>query len=185
MARRPQITNGVRHNGDAPPPSTLAAQIVQNQTRQAGHPSDGEPNVFTQLLHELLNNPAAAQESDVQVNAQLISVVAEAGLAPLIQDNPFVQLDALLSRAVDSLAVIEATIRRQPEVLFAQASEDGPQLLLSLLARLTAVCGRKGCHELPIAQLLDSAIAALMIAPSLWQHVQTLHDCIQEVIDGE
>ena len=122
MARGVPITNGVHKNGDGPPPSTLAAQIVQNQYRAAPQ-KNGEAATFAQLLREILHDHAATPETNVQVNVKLISVVAEAGLAPLADDNPFPQWDSLIAQAIDSIAVIQATIRRQPEVLFSTISE--------------------------------------------------------------
>ncbi|TKA23330.1 hypothetical protein B0A50_07538 [Salinomyces thailandicus] len=144
MARGASKPNGVRPNrhgvhingdGEVPPPSTLAAQIVQKQTRSAAtqrQPQTAEDTTLANLLHEMLYNPAAAQETDANVNVQLVNVVAEAGLGPLAIDDPFAQLDMLLPQARDSIAVIDKTIRRQPELLFTPVVDDGPQLLLPL-----------------------------------------------------
>jgi len=185
MARRMPNVNTSHVNGNAPPPSTLAAQIVQNQTRHAGLPKDGETATFAQLLQEILSNANAVQETDVDVNVQLINVVAEAGLAPLPLDNPFAQWDVLVPQARDSIAVIENTLKRQPEVLITQVSEDGPQLLLPLLARLLAVCGRQRCHDIPIPRLIDTAITSLSTSVRLWQSVRPVKRVFREVVDGE
>ena len=183
MTRRTSNVNGTYTNGDAPPPSTLAAQIVQNQTT-AAPPQNGETPSFSELLQEILNNHAATPETDVQVNVKLISVVAQAGLGPLTDGNPFTQADTLLSQAADSLAVIESTIRRQPEVLFASTGANGPQLLLPLLSRLLAVCGRQKCEDLPIVRLLDSTFAALGAFIDLWQNAQVLRLVIEDCVNG-
>ncbi|KAK3703151.1 serine/threonine-protein kinase M1 [Vermiconidia calcicola] len=182
MARGVPITNGVPINGDGPPPSTLAAQIVQNQYRAAPQ-KNGEAATYAQLLREILHDHAATPETDVQVNVKLISVVAEAGLAPLADDNPFVQWDSLIAQATDSIAVIEATIKRQPEVLFSTINENGPQLLLPLLARLAAVCGRPRCQDLPIVQLLNSVFGVLKASIDLWEYAQVLRDAVQNCVD--
>jgi len=185
MTRRMPPVAGRVLNGDAPPPSTLAAQIVQNQTRRAASPKNGESATFTQLLQEILSNPdAARQETDVNVNVQLINVVAEAGLGPLFQDNPFAQLDLLISQAKDSISVIERTIKQQPEVLLTPVSKDGPQLVLLLLARASAASGRPKCQDVPISRLLDTAITALMLSSDLWQDASMVRQALQEVIDG-
>lgn len=183
-----QRPNGVHINGGGPPPSTLAAQIVQNQRAPAAtqrQQQDGEDPTLANLLHEMLHNPAAAQETSVAVNVQLVNVVAEAGLAPLAFDDPFASLDTLIPQAKDSISVIEKTVRRQPELLFTHSSEDGPQLALPLLARLIAVCGRPRCENLPAAALLDSFIRCLTASNELWQTARVLQQIFQETVDGE
>ena len=184
MARRIPNVNGVHANGDAPPPSTIAAQIVHNQTRAPVTQQNGETETFSQLLHEILHNHAATPETNVDVNVKLVSVVAEAGLAPLADGNPFPQWDVLIPQAVDSIAVIGATIKRQPDVLFTPTSQDGPQLFLPLLARLAAICGRQKCEELPIVPLLDAMFHVLETSIDLWQDAQTLQQVLQECVDG-
>lgn len=186
MARRTATAVTMPANGEMPPPSTLAAQIVQNQTKATAPEQQGENATFAQLLHELLHNPGATPETDVHVNVKLVSVVTEAGLAPLVDDNPFADWDAIISQAVDSITVIEATIRRQPETLFTPAVEDGPPVLLSLLARLLAICGRPKVEALPIIRLLTTTLGVLKASIDIWQYAQTLQvtlqDCVDEVL---
>ena len=172
-------------NGDGqPPPSTLAAQIVQNQTRPpTGQHPPGEKATFAQLLHELLNNPAAAPETDIEVNVKLISVLAEAGLAPLLDGNPFADWDTLLTQAIDSLTVIEATIGRQPAILFESTSVGGPQLFLSLLASIAALSGHPKCNDLPIIRLLSATLGVLKASLDLWQYVHTLREALQDCVE--
>lgn len=185
MARRVPTADGAQNNDYAPPPSTYAAQIVQNQTRPAAPQQDGDHPTFPKLLHAILNDPAAAQETDLRVNVQLIDVVAEAGLAPLALNNPFAQYDVLISQANDSLAVIEKTIKRQPELLLTSVSEDGPPLALPLFARLLAICGRPKYEDLPVARLFDSLIRTLTSSTELWQSGKTLQEVCQDVVDGK
>lgn len=184
MARR----NGVHVNGDSvPPPSTLAAQIVQNQTRQAAtqrpqaQPQGPAPS-FQDLLQEILHNQAAAQETDVNVNAQLVSVLIQGCLSPLTTvENPFADGNELLEQASNSIAVIGITIKRQPDVLLTQLNQDGPLLLLELLAALIALCGRPKCD---VKGLLSSAITAFKASIHIWQQARTVQEVIQECVDG-
>lgn len=185
MARRIPTANGAEVNGHMPPPSTLAAQIVHNQTRPAAPQQDGESLTFPKLLHAILNDPAAAQETDLRVNVQLIDVVAEAGLAPLALNNPFAHLESLIPQANDSLAVIEKTVRRQPELLVTPIREDGPQLALPLIARLVAICGKPRCQDLSVSRLLDSLIRITAASTELWQSAETLKQICQELVDGK
>lgn len=184
MTRRSAAANSNHNNGDEPPPSTYAAQLVQNQTRHAASQQPGETAPFAQLLHEILHDQNAAQELDVNVNAQLIAVVTELGLAPVNTENPFADQELLLSQAADSLAVIETTVKRQPGVLLLQIAPDGPQLLLSLLAALIALCGRPKCEKLPIGTLLASATVAFECSIDSWQYARTLREVVRECVDG-
>jgi hypothetical protein len=176
-------TNGVHANGEAPPPSTLAAQIVQNQTTTKASQQSGEKATFAGLLHEILHNPSATPETDIGVNVQLISVVVEAGLSILTRDDPFAQLDVLLPQASDSLAVVEATIVRQSDVLFAQISQDGPPLIIWLLARLLPLCSRPKCGVLNIAGLINSAISAASKS-KLWRSAAVMQDLVRDCVNG-
>nr|OQO19804.1 hypothetical protein B0A51_16256 [Rachicladosporium sp. CCFEE 5018]OQO27475.1 hypothetical protein B0A51_06559 [Rachicladosporium sp. CCFEE 5018] len=186
-------TNGVaghdpRHadmhvNGDGPPPSTLAAQIVHNQTRPLATQSNGEQATFAGLLHELLHNSDAAPETDVAVNVQLIAVVVKAGLSVLTHDNPFALWEELLSQAADSLKVVKATIARQPEVLVTAVQPDGPRLLLWLVVRLLPICGNPRCQDLQLADLLTSAITALEKSTKLWRATETMRALIRSCVD--
>jgi hypothetical protein len=175
--------NGTHTNGDAPPPSTLAAQIVQNQTTTKASQQSGEKATFAGLLHEILHNPSATPETDIGVNVQLISVVVEAGLSILTRDDPFAQLDILLPQAADSLAVVEATIVRQSDVLFAHISQDGPPLIIWLLARLLPLCSRPKCGELKIAGLINSAISAASKS-KFWRSAAMIQELTRECVNG-
>ncbi|USW55643.1 Putative phosphatidylinositol 3-/4-kinase, catalytic domain, FATC domain, UME [Septoria linicola] len=184
MARRQHATlNGNHFTGDAPPPSTLAAQIVQNQTRQATSQPQEENASFRDLLHEILHSNAAAPETDVNVNAQLINVVLQAGLVPLTLDNPFADWDILIPQAMDSIAVIESTIRRQPQVLMAQLAPDGPQLILSILATLIALCGKAKCEQLAVRGLIVTSLNSLERSHELWRNARGLLEVLQHCVD--
>ena len=183
MARRPAAVNGNHVNGDAPP-STLAAQIVQNQNRQTANLMPGEVAIFDDLLQEMLYNDSAAQETNLNTNVQLVSVMAQMGLQPLGVDNPFAAWEAAIPRAADSIAVIEKTIARQPEILLAQTSEDGPQVFLNVLTAVLAACGRLKCRDLPFSRLLSTAIEVLSHSIHLWQQALVLQEVIEECVDG-
>lgn len=188
-AARPQTNsshvNGVRPhtNGELPPPSTLAAQIVQNQARNEASQHNGEKTTFAGLLQEILHS-GATPETDIQVNVQLITVVVEAGLTVLTRDDPFAQWDVLLPQALDSIAVVQATILRQPGVLLTPISSEGPQLLLWLLARLLAVCGKRKCQDLPIAALMNAAISSFDRSTKLWKFASLLRELVRDCVDG-
>ncbi|EON65245.1 hypothetical protein W97_04482 [Coniosporium apollinis CBS 100218] len=108
------VTNGLSANG-IPPPSTIAAQIVQHQSNANARREPENRALFGKLLQEYLNDPAA-EESDAHINARLIHVIAEAGLDVLHKENPFAQ-ELLVPQAIKSIAVITLVIQRYPKIL--------------------------------------------------------------------
>ena len=78
-----ELTNG----NNLPPPSTIAAQIVHNRANVARQEPENKA-LFGKLLQEYLRDPIA-EDSSVETYAQLIQVVAEAGLDVMLSDDPF------------------------------------------------------------------------------------------------
>ena len=111
-------------NGD-PPPSTFAAQIVQNLTSHGRRSGRGtSPSHLRQLLQRILDGDrsddpqAGTIETDLDVNFRLIYVIVRAGLEILSSPNPFDDEEDIKYQALDCLAVISLTIKRSPKVLF-------------------------------------------------------------------
>ena len=175
------------------PPSTIAAQIVSNAANPNAHLEPEKNAVFGLLLQEYLNDPAA-DESDAELYAQLISVVAEAGLDGLLQGNPF----ALHKQAVDSLAVIKLIIRRRPQLLRNAEAEDSnsesqPPLFIWLFPKLLALLGHPKLDQIQ-AELKDllllcvrssfQAIDLLDQGPSIVQLYQSCVESISLALNG-
>jgi serine/threonine-protein kinase ATR len=129
----------------------------------------------------LLYDDGAQQETDVNVNAQLIHVVAQAGLTPLATGNPFADVEA----ATDSIKVIEVTVKRQPEVLFTALVPEGPPLLLELLASLVVLYGRSKPQELAITPALQSLLTSLSSSTESWPKARLLSSILVDCVDGE
>lgn len=157
--RLAQGQNAVKEtiNNREPPASTLAAQIVDDLTRGKSHPKYQDQERFRSLLREILdtNNEdgdeiTQAIETSTNVNCRLIYVVTRAGLEASFSGDSFEKQDELNKQALESLSVVELTLRRCPEVLFTVLERgetdlqlDGP-LYLWLVPRLFTVLG---CNE--------------------------------------
>lgn len=118
------LTNRIAAHEEQPP-STFAAQIVNNLTDTRRHLNpDSNRAHLRQLLHEILaadrngDHLAGAIETSIEVNYRLIYVVARAGLEELSSPSPFVDQADRHDQIRDSLAVIELTIRRSSDSLF-------------------------------------------------------------------
>lgn len=166
------VFSELQHNGE-PPRSTLAAQLVNHFTDGKKHSRNQDQETFRQLLQEVLGSEdeqhprTEAIETDSAVNYKLIYVIFKAGLEVLDSEDPFRKQDERHKQAVDSLAAIELTIRRNPEVLFAAPSsqENDPRLkgplflwLVSELLSLTGKTHDRGITNCVIQLLKTSLI---------------------------
>ena len=177
-------------DANLPPPSTLAAQLVRNHVDTARGLNQPDTTVtFRQLLQEILNK-TSVPETDVDVNHKLINVVVEAGLDVLFHNDPFAQWDFLIPQAVDSLAVIQSTIQRQPDILLHNASSDTdqhPHLLLWLFPKLLMLSKHPKANQLqdPLASLVSSLVLSLFKTLDLWPYakalLQMLRDCVTDL----
>jgi serine/threonine-protein kinase ATR len=191
IARGPAVFGGDDlSDANLPPPSTLAAQLVRNHVDTARGFNQPDTTVtFRQLLQEILNK-TSVPETDVDVNHKLVKVVVEAGLDVLFQNDPFAQWDFLIPQAVDSLAVIQSTIQRQPDILFHTASSDSgqhPHLLLWLFPKLLMLAKHPKGHQLqdPLTSLMSSLVLSLSKTLDLWPYakalLQMLRDCVTDL----
>lgn len=123
LAQGLTIPNETLRNGDSPA-STLAAQIVDNLARAKNHPKHQDQGQFRKLLREILDTDedgdeaTRATETNISVNCRLIYVVIRAGLEASFNQDPFVKQDGWIKQALESLSVVELTLRRCPGVLF-------------------------------------------------------------------
>ena len=138
MAPRPARSAHLHHvneeghaNGE-PPPSTYAAQIVDNLTgarRRSG--SSGNQAHLRQLLQMILDADrigdaiSGAYETSTEVNYRLIYTIVRAGLETL-SCSPFDDQKDVQVQALNTLAVVDLTIRRCPEVLFCDPQNNDP-----------------------------------------------------------
>ena len=125
-------TNGQQANGH-PPPSTFAAQIVDNlaSARRLSDSIDKQADL-RQLLQMILDADreghvlSEAIETSIEVNYRLIYTIVRAGLEILSSDDPFDDARNVHVQALNTLAVVDLTIRRSPEVLFWTPNNDDP-----------------------------------------------------------
>lgn len=116
-------------NEDRPPASTFAAQIVDNLSNTKAQKNPSNQAILRQLLREILDAdqaeypPAGTIETNIEVNQRLIYVISRAGLDNIHDDNPFEVQKDVHAQALDSLSVIDLTIRRCPDVLFSVSEE--------------------------------------------------------------
>jgi serine/threonine-protein kinase ATR len=172
----PPITNGLATasgNPNVPPPSTIAAQIVQNASNLHSRHDAAAKVSFGELVKEFLQHPST-DEPDPQLVA-LICVIAEAGLEGLFKDDPFAQ-DQQRQQGVDSVSALDLIIRKKPHLLLSakDASEEGtpqPPLFLWLFPKLLGLMSHATLQPLHhhAQDLLTSCLEVLSQNPSFWR----------------
>lgn len=124
---RENFANGsLNSNNNGPPPSTLAAQLVENisaSTRSSRPDETAELKRFFGIIEEVKNQPSILKtpQERMEHNHMLIYVYTRVVLESLRWDDPFadkVQLRADASRAIDFLKI---TIGETPDVLSAKS----------------------------------------------------------------
>jgi serine/threonine-protein kinase ATR len=171
------------------PPSTLAAKIVQHQSKPLEQQKPEGRELFGKLLQEYLTDPAV-EEYDVGTSAKLIHVVAEAGLDSAAKVNPFA-LQQDLQQVQDCIAVIRLTVERAPSVLtFAAgdaASSPSLPVLLELLPRIISLCGKEHLAEVrgDFVGLLEHCMTATLRSTSSWHLADAIQTTVQTCVDGK
>jgi len=147
------VFSELQQNGD-PPPSTLAAQLVNHLTDGKKHSKNQDQETFRQLLREVLgaesehNSQARMHDTDHDVNYKLVYVIVKAGLETLTNGDPFGGQAGRSTQAIDSLTAVEYTLIKSPEILFiltsGQEFDPNPHLplFLWLIPKLLAVAGQ-------------------------------------------
>jgi serine/threonine-protein kinase ATR len=163
-------TNG---NANVPPPSTIAAQIVQNASNLHARQDAAAKVSFGELVREFLQHPTT-DEPDPQLVA-LICVIAEAGVDNLFKEDPFAQ-DQQRQQGIDSIAALDLIIQKKPHLLLsARDSEDEgsprPPLFIWLFPKLLGLMSHVTLQPLHqhAQDLLSSCLRVLSQTPSLWR----------------
>jgi serine/threonine-protein kinase ATR len=172
----------------APPPSTIAAQIVNDHSRLDPNQRTEQKAPFGQLLKEILRDPSSI-EDDSDVNAKLISAVARRGLDVLQYDNLF-NRDNLVAEAIDSLLVIEVIIQRYPGLLLYQTSTEddspGPCVFLWLIPKIVSFVGkiRLSSLQTDLQRLLTTCLNALRNTAGSFQLIPAFTCLYRAYSDG-
>ncbi|KAI9726160.1 MAG: serine/threonine-protein kinase M1 [Chrysothrix sp. TS-e1954] len=169
------------------PPSTLAAQIVNNHIDGPQQHAKSKAT-FGQLLNEIRACPDNV-EADTQTNVQLIKVVAEAGFNPLSRDDPFAKHGEIVSQAIACLDVIRIVIDRDPDVIFHAPDDDTEDVPLAfwLIPKLLTIvdCSKDELQD-SVRSLLGFMPGLLHRMPSFWQEhallMSVLRACANDVV---
>ncbi|KAF2828831.1 hypothetical protein CC86DRAFT_319926 [Ophiobolus disseminans] len=185
----PPMTNGLatlNGNSHAPPPSTIAAQIVQNAANLYTREDAAAKVSFGELVKEFLQHPST-DEPDPQLVA-LVCVIAEAGLEGLFKDDPFAQ-DQQRQQGIDSIAALNLIIQKKPHLLLSAKDADEqaspqPPLFIWLFPKLVGLMTHVTLQPLHqhARDLLGLCLGVLSHTPSYWRQATSVASLYQSSV---
>ncbi|KAI0475823.1 phosphatidyl inositol 3-kinase-like protein [Xylariaceae sp. FL0804] len=182
---RPDLANGSLNHG--PPPSTLAAQLVENisTSNRSSRPDEtAELQKLFGLIEKVKDQPdlLTSPEERRAHNHMLIYVYARVVLDGLRWDDPFANRSQLRADASRALSFLRITVKETPEVLLATAEPGsflfrGPEpLWLWIFPRVLRMLGCRHCAELTpaIEDFFQDVYVAISQASLLWSLISPL-----------
>lgn len=164
------------------PPSTMAAQLINNLSTTNKPSREPEQDDLKRLMtevSELENSSTELSNLDVKLEHKhkLIYVFARAVLERLSNDDPFINTAQLVSQASEALDIFTSTIRETPAVLAyvltpqetLQARGQEP-LWMWLFPRVLTLLGRRECEDLTdkIKSFFSTSFQAVAQSPKIW-----------------
>ncbi|CAI4211035.1 unnamed protein product [Parascedosporium putredinis] len=198
----PSAASHVARRDDAQPPSTLAAQLVENiststSTKSSRSSENAElKKLFTTIEH-IKNNPNLLQtpEDRTSHNHMLIYVYFRAVLDALRPDDPFLDKDRMRAEASKAIHFFQLAVLETPQVLTCTASEGqylsrgGEPLWTWAFPKVFRLLGHPQYLELsePVGTLFSSIFKVVAangqlaaIAPSL---ILYLREIVKDILD--
>ncbi|KAB5547104.1 protein kinase rad3, partial [Coniochaeta sp. 2T2.1] len=176
-------TNGYPNFAHQPPPSTLAAQLVDNistPTARSSHPDETiELKRLFAVIEREKNKPdlEKTDQERIEHNHILIYVYTRVVLEGLQWDDPFAKTAQLVSEASKALTFLQVTIDETPTVLTYVPGDKTflfrgrEPLWLWLLPRVLRMLGSEPCVPLTsaIEQLCSKILNTTSRVSSLWE----------------
>lgn len=182
-----------------PPPSTLAAQLVENISASANKLS--RPDETTELkrlfaiIEKVKNDPAclSTNEERVEHNHLLVYVCGGVFLESLKLDDAFTDRERLRADALRAINFLKVTIKETPTVL--KCTTDGKTFLargaeplwLWILPKLLRVLGHRRCLGISteIEELCQYILVLAARTPALWDLGPALMQYFRANLSGE
>jgi serine/threonine-protein kinase ATR len=179
---------GSQGNGAAPvngfelPPSTMAAQLINNLSTPNKPLRQAEQEDLKKLMDEVSNQEASIaefpnNEAKLEHKHKMIYVFARAVLERLAGDDPFLDVQNLVPQASDALEILVSTIKEMPDVLTYCVTPESQLLTRNqeplwfwLFPRILALLGRRQCDALTekIKGFFSVCFQVVAQSPTLW-----------------
>lgn len=193
---RETFNNGAMdHN--APPPSTLAAQLVENISTSARSSRPDETAELQRLfaaIEKVKNEPGllTSHQERVEHNHMLIYVYARVVLEGLKWDEPFANTSQLRADAVRAINFLKITVNETPEVLLFTVNNGtflfrGPEpLWIWIFPKVLKMLGNSLCADLtaPIEGFFRELYLTAARSNGLWSHIPRFLAYLRSNFDG-
>ncbi|KAI1121226.1 phosphatidylinositol 3 [Nemania abortiva] len=180
---RESFDNGAMDT-NAPPPSTLAAQLVENISTSVRSTRPDETVELQRLfatIERVKNHPdlLTSYQDRVEHNHMLIYVYARVVLEGLRWDEPFANKSQLRNDATRAVNFLRITVNETPEVLLFTADSGaflyrGPQpLWIWIFPKILKMLGDNLCEDLaaPIEAFFRELYSTAARSNGLWLHI--------------
>lgn len=187
--------NGIDQAG--PPPSTLAAQLVENMTVSNRSARIDDMSELQRLAAEItaVKNDSTllkTPEDRIEHNHMLIYVYARVVLDGLKWDDPFANLERLQGEALKAIGFLKVTFRETPAVLECRApirslEQRGEEpLWLWILPKVLKILGHGHCIGLSsaIEQLLQDIFYSVSPVGPMWHMCTPMMQYLQAIVTG-
>lgn len=183
---------------NAPPPSTLAAQLVENisaSTKSTRSDENSELKRLFAVIEKVKNKPELLKTADERTehNHMLIYVYARVVLEGIKLDDPFADRNHLRNEALKAINFLKVTIEETPKVL--GHTTDGKQfvfrgeepLWIWIFPKVLRLLGHSRCLELSasIEGFFQFVIIVVIRSGSLWRLLSSTILYFRETISGE
>lgn len=176
--------NGKANGGEGfePPPSTMAAQLINNLSAAEKPSRQRDQDELKALMAEV----SSAENSGVELEPlkaklehkhKLIYVFSRTVLERLTGDDPFIDFQQVAAQAYEAMEVFITIIKEIPDVLayivppHSTYQCRGPEpLWIWLFPRILALLGRRHCEKLTekIKDFFYISFQAVAQSPKLW-----------------
>ncbi|KAI0867886.1 phosphatidylinositol 3 [Hypoxylon argillaceum] len=183
LSGREGFNNGVM-DSNAPPPSTLAAQLVENISTSARSSRPDETIELQRLfaaIERVKNDPSllTSYQDRIEHNHMLIYVYARVVLEGPKWDEPFADKSQLRTDATRAINFLRITVNETPEVLLFTANSGaflfrGPEpLWIWIFPKVLRMLGDDLCADLatPIEAFFRELCSTTGRSNSLWMHI--------------
>ncbi|GKT50780.1 uncharacterized protein ColSpa_10961 [Colletotrichum spaethianum] len=172
---------------NAPPPSTLAAQLVENisaSTKSTRSDENAELKRLFAVIEKVKNKPDLLKDAEQRTehNHMLIYVYARVVLEGIKLDDPFADRNHLRNEALKAINFLKVTIEETPNVL--SHTTDGKQfvfrgeepLWIWVFPKILRLLGHSRCLDLtaPIEGFFQFVILAVIRTGSMWKLLSSI-----------
>jgi serine/threonine-protein kinase ATR len=180
------------------PPSTLAAQLVNNISTAHRPSRYNTQEDYQRLLADIArfentSNGGISLEAKLEHHHKLIYVVSRAVLEVLTREDPFADVQQLLTQATEALQFLTATVKETPAVLLHVAGPDAnfrsgfhEPLWLWLFPRVLTLLGRDHCEPLhdKILEFFSTSFLVISKSAQHWNNASIFVYYLKECADS-